>query len=158
MVLADRRGDGGRPCDERLHVTSAGDELHLPEHLRVVGIGRDDAEHARLAIEEDREDAQRLGDTTRDHLDGRARDVGLRELLRGDEVCAVDARQRLEEIALAQDLVVDEYVLGALGRRVEQRDRSLVLGPLQDLRSMEQIDDLHLGRTLSAHGGDRLLF
>ena len=70
------------------------------------------------------------------------------------EVRPVDRRQRLEEIALAQDVVVDEDVFPTLMHpsRLEQSEGSVVLRPLDDLRAMKQVEGLRLGRR-GTHGG-----
>ena len=137
--FADERLDGRRPREHRLDLASAGGDLHFLERLEVVGVGRDDGEDVGLGVEDDGADTDLLGEPLRHHVEHGARDLGLRELLRGREVDLVLRREDLQEVGLGGEAERDHDFFDALTGPLHVRDHRLDLVGLEQALLHEKI-------------------
>ncbi len=101
--LRDQRPDRRRARVHALDLARAGRELRLAQRLDVFRVRRRHAQRETLGVEQERTHAELLGEALRDHVDHGPREVGLRQLLRRDEVNLVVRRQRLEQLGLAYE-------------------------------------------------------
>jgi hypothetical protein len=127
VCLRHERAHGRGTREDGLHLARARRDLRLSERFDVVGIRGHDRQRVRLGVEDDRANADLLGESLRDHLDQRAADVGLGQLLRRDEIHLVLRREGLEEVRLRHQPESENRLLDAVAGACHVRMHGLGL-------------------------------
>ncbi len=139
--LGNERLDRSGASQHRSHLARSRRQLYLVERLEVRWVGRYDAQCVGFGVEGHRTHTDLLREALRNHRDEGARYIGLRELLRRDEMRLVMCGQRLEHLGLGHQSKLENGLLDALTGPLQTSGDPVELIGLEEVVVQELIDD-----------------